>query len=100
MLEQVAGMNNVNDVVTKDLKVKDSKAPVADSIMTIKAKAKITALSLDNKISAANNLHVETTNQKIHVEGTVGNKNDIEVIKKSLLNIKDAKAVETNIEVK
>ncbi|WP_341763752.1 BON domain-containing protein [Candidatus Tisiphia endosymbiont of Beris chalybata] len=86
-------VNNVKDAVAKDLKIKNSDAPLTDVFITLKAKGKISALTTDNQISAGHDLNVETTNQKVHVTGRVGDTKDIETIRKSILDIKDVKSV-------
>lgn len=99
-IELTASVDKVKDVITKDLKVKDSKIPLVDALITAKAKGRILNLLINKKIAEGYDLHVETTNQKVHILGTVALESDNETIKDTVSSISGVKSVETNITVK
>ncbi|XVN42161.1 MAG: BON domain-containing protein [Candidatus Rickettsia vulgarisii] len=99
-IELIASIDNVKDVIATDLKVKDSKAPLADALITAKAKGRIINLFINKKIAEGYDLHVETTDQKVHILGTVTLENDSETVKNAISSISGVKSVETNIKVK
>ena len=83
----------VKDVNTKELTIKGSQQPVADSIIT----AKIRGLFLQKKLFgdkdiAAMSISVETNNGTVSLSGTADNKKQIQnaiVIAKSITGVKE-----------
>ena len=95
-IEVASGVDNVIDVIDTDLKVKHSNSLITDSIITAKVKGKIRHL-VYNKLKSEHDLHVETTNQVVHIFGTVDRNVDIDSIIAVAREVKDVKSVKTNI---
>ena len=98
-IEVAFSVDNVLDV-TDHLKVKDSSSVITDSLLTAKAKGKIRHLWINKKIAADYDLHVETTNQVVHIFGEVSSTADISTITESIKAINNVKSVKTNIRLK
>lgn len=95
--------SSINDVVNVDadrLKVKNSHTLMTDMLITAKAKGRILNLYLNERIAGGYDLHVETTNQKVHIYGVVAAEKDIQAIKEAVSNIVGVKQVNTNIKLK
>ncbi len=99
-IEIASSIDNVIDVIDTDLKVRDSTSAITDSLITAKTKGKIRHLYVNKKIAEAYNLHVETTNQLVHIFGEVTKVADIDTITKAVKTINHVKSVKTNIRVK
>lgn len=99
-VEIASSINDVVNVNTDRLKVKNSDALLTDMMITAKAKGRILNLYLNGRIAGGYDLHVETTNQNVHIHGVVAAEKDIEVIKKAVSNIVGVKQVNTNIKLK
>lgn len=95
-IEVASGVDNVIDVMDTDLKVKHSNSLITDSIITAKVRGKIRHL-IYNKLKSEHDLHVETTNQVVHIFGTVDRNVDIDSIIAVAREVKDVKSVRTNI---
>lgn len=95
-IEIASGIDNVIDVIDTDLKVKHSNSLITDSIITAKVKGRIRHL-VYNKLKSEHDLHVETTNQVVHIFGTVDRNVDIDSIIAVAREVKDVKSVRTNI---
>jgi len=99
-VEIASSVDGVRDVIDIDLKVKDSSSVITDSLITAKVKGKITNLNISKKIEKGYDLHIETTNQVVHIFGEVGKLEDINTIVKVAKDVKNVKDVKTNIKVK
>ena len=98
-IEVAFSIDNVLDV-TDHLKVRNSSSVITDSLLTAKTKGKIRHLSINKKIDKGYDLHVETTNQVIHIFGEVSSAVDINTIIEAIKTINNVKSVKTNIMVK
>ena len=92
-IEVAYSVNDVADVEDNRLETKSSDSFIRDAIITAKAKGKILQLSNNKQISKHYNLHVETLNGRIHIEGKVGRLGDADVIRDALSKIKHVKTV-------
>ena len=92
----VSSIDNVIDVVDTDLKVKQSNSLITDSLITAKVKGKIRHL-IYNKLNSTHDLHIETTNQVVHIFGTVDRSVNIDSIIAVASEVKGVKSVKTNI---
>ncbi len=100
-VELASSFEDVVDVVDANLKVRDSSSSLlTDSLITAKVKGKIRHLKLYSKIAGDYCLHVETTNQVVHIFGEVGRAIDINTIKEAVEKVKGVRSVKTNIRVK
>ncbi|MDG1436460.1 MAG: BON domain-containing protein [Rickettsiaceae bacterium] len=95
--EIASSVKGVTDVNIDKLKVKNSKEFLSDAFITAKSKGRIKYLALNDKIAPGYELHIETTNQVVHIWGKVKNEGDIKVIKDSIEDIIDVDAVKLNI---
>lgn len=98
-LEIASSVENVTDVVDADLNVRHSKSMLTDASITAKVKGKIRYLYINKKISDGYDLHVETTDQVVHIFGEVSRAMDIETIASSARNVAGVKNVKTNIKI-
>jgi hyperosmotically inducible protein len=96
-VEIASSIDNVDDVLSDELNVKDSKSLIADSVITAKVKGKIRHLYIYKKIGANYDLHVETTDGTVHIFGKVPNSRDVNTITSAVKEIKGVKSVQTNI---
>jgi len=85
------------DVIDTELKVKESKSVLTDSIITAKVKGKIRHLYIYNKLAPDYDLHVETTNQVVHIFGSVNRAIDVDTIVAAAKEVKGVKSVRTSI---
>lgn len=99
IIEIAASFDNVKDVISH-LKVKNSNTPLTDTLITAKVKGKILNLFLNKKMADGYDLHVETTDKKVHVFGNVVLESDIETIKNAVTSVKEVGSIENNITVK
>jgi hyperosmotically inducible protein len=99
VVELAQSVKGVKDVDESKLKVTSSNNFFEDALITAKAKGKIMQLSNEDKIAKGYDLHVETTNGVVHIFGKVTDRNDINIVEKSVGAISDVKNVETNIDV-
>lgn len=97
IIELIATITGVVDINTENLEIKNSKEFLSDAYITAKAKGKIKYLALTHKIAKDYELHIETTDGTVHIFGTVKNSKDINLIKKSVLNIIDVHKVKMNV---
>ncbi len=100
IIELVSSINNVIDVNTDRLEIKNSKEFLSDAFITAKARGRIKFLAVRGKIQPGYQLHLETTNCIIHIFGTVQSHRDIATIKNSVLDIIDVKHVKMNVKCK
>jgi hyperosmotically inducible protein len=98
-LEIASSVENVTDVVDADLTIKHSKSMLTDASITAKVKGKIRYLYINKKISDGYDLHVETTDQVVHIFGEVSRAMDTETITSAAKNVSGVKNVKTNIKV-
>ena len=96
-IEIASSIDKVDDVLSDDLHVKDSKSLIADSIITAKVKGKIRRLSIYEKIGKNYDLHVETANGAVHIFGKVSNSGDEDVIMPAVKSIKGVRSVQINL---
>lgn len=99
-IEIASSVDKVVDVVDDNLRVKQSNAFVSDGIITAKAKGKIAYLALYNKVDKNNELHVETTNGVVHINGYVNKAADVDEVIDTVKAIKGVKSVKNGIKVK
>lgn len=99
IIELAQSVKGVKDVNESELKVTSSNNFFEDALITAKAKGKIMQLANEDKIAKGYDLHVETTNGVVHIFGKVTDRNDINIVEKSVSDISDVKKVETNIDV-
>lgn len=99
-IEITSSIDNVLNVDADKLKVKGSDSLMTDAMITAKVKGKILNLYMNNRISGGYDLHVETTNQNVHIYGGVASKEDMDVIKESVRKIAGVKQVNTNLKLK
>ncbi len=95
-IEIASGVDNVIDVIDTDLKVKHSNSIITDSVITAKVKGKIRHL-VYIKLKSEHDLHVETTNQVVHIFGTVDKNVNVDSIVAVARDVKGVKSVRTNI---
>lgn len=98
-VEIASSVSEVIDVVDTQLKVKDSKSLVADALITAKVKGKIRHLFVTKKIAHGYELHVETTDQIVHILGTVARQADSDTVVAAAKEVKGVKSVKTNIKL-
>jgi len=98
-IEIASSVNGVIDVVDTQLKLKGSQSLVADSLITAKVKGKIRYLYTSEKIVNGYDLHVETTDQVVHIFGRVAREADLGTIVAAAKEVKGVKSVKTNIKV-
>ena len=99
-IEIASSIDKVIDVNDSNLRVKDSKTVISDSLITAKVKGKIRHLYTHKNIADGYDLHVETTNHIVHIFGEVARPSDIDVITAAAKEVKNVKEVKTNIRVK
>ena len=97
IIELASSVKNVLDVETGNLSVKNSSQFLTDTLITAKAKGRIKYLDLNKNITKDYDLHVETTNNIVHIFGNVKNQKDIFIIKKAIMDIISVKDVKINI---
>jgi hyperosmotically inducible protein len=98
-VEIASSVDKVIDVVDTQLRVKDSKSFLGDSLITAKIKGKIRHLYTYGKIGEQYDLHVETTNGVVHIMGAVSRKIDIDTVVNAASSVKGVKSVKHNIRV-
>jgi hyperosmotically inducible protein len=96
-IELASSVDKVVDVIDTDLKVKESKSIVNDAILTAKVKGKIRHLYIYHKLEPNYDLHVETTNQVVHIFGSVNRALDVDTIVNATKEVKGVKSVRTSI---
>jgi osmotically-inducible protein OsmY len=96
-IEIASSVDKVVDVADSQLKVKESKSLLKDTIITAKVKGKIRHLFSTRKIAHGYELHVETTDQVVHILGKVARQADIDTVVAAAKEVKDVKSVKTNI---
>ena len=96
-IELASSVDKVVDVIDTDLKVKESKSIINDSILTAKVKGKIRHLYIYHKLEPDYDLHVETTNQVVHIFGIVNRAIDVDTIVNAAKEVKGVKSVRTSI---
>jgi len=96
-IEVASSVEGVVDVVDAELKVKESKALLTDTIITAKIKGKIRQLYIRKQIAAGYDLHVETTDQVAHISGTVARAADLDTVVSAAKKVKNVKSVKTSI---
>lgn len=96
-IEVASSVDKVVDVIDTELKVKESKSVFTDSIITAKVKGKIRHLYIYNKLAPDYDLHVETTNQIVHIFGSVNRAADVDTIVAAANEVKGVKSVRTSI---
>ena len=96
-IEVASSVDKVVDVIDTELKVKESKSVLTDSISTAKVKGKIRHLYIYNKLAPDYDLHVETTNQVVHIFGSVNRAIDVDTIVAAAKEVKGVKSVRTSI---
>ena len=96
-IEVASSVDKVVDVIDTELKVKESKSVLTDSIITAKVKGKIRHLYIYNKLAPDYDLHVETTNQVVHIFGSVNRAIDVDTIVAAAKEVKGVKSVRTSI---
>ena len=69
---------------------------ITDSIITAKVKGRIRNL-VYTKLKSEHDLHVETTNQVVHIFGTVDKNVDVDSIVAVARDVKGVKSVKVNI---
>lgn len=99
IVEIASSAEGVLDVVDTQLKVKESKSFMADAKITAKVKGKIRRLFVNKKIANGYELHVETTNQVVHIFGRVARAADIETVVEEARGVSGVKSLRTNIKV-
>jgi hyperosmotically inducible protein len=98
-VEVASSVEGVIDVVDAELKVKGSKSLLSDAIITAKVKGKIRRLFVNKQIAAGYDLHVETTDQIVHIFGKVARSADIDTVVAIAKEVKEVKSVKTSITV-
>lgn len=96
-IELASSVYKVVDVIDTDLKVKESKSIINDSILTAKVKGKIRHLYIYHKLEPDYDLHVETTNQVVHIFGSVNRAIDVDTIVNAAKEVKGVKSVKSSI---
>jgi len=96
-IEVASSVDKVVDVIDTELKVKESNSILTDSIITAKVKGKIRHLYIYNKLAPDYDLHVETTNQIVHIFGSVNRAADVDTIVAAANEVKGVKSVRTSI---
>jgi len=98
-VEIASSVSEVIDVVDTQLKVKDSKSLIGDALITAKVKGKIRHLFVNRKIAHGYELHVETTDQIVHILGVVARQADLDTVVAAAKEVKGVKSVKTNIKL-
>ena len=98
-VEIAASVQGVIDVVDTQLKIKGSQSLLADALITAKVKGKIRHLYTNGKIASGYDLHVETTDQVVHIFGKVMREADIDTVVAAAKEVKKVKSVKTNMKV-
>jgi hyperosmotically inducible protein len=98
-VEVASSVSEVIDVVDTQLKVKNSKSLIADALITAKVKGKIRYLFVNRKIAHGYELHVETTDQIVHILGAVARQADLDTVVAAAKEVKGVKSVKTNIKL-
>ena len=70
---------------------------MADALITAKVKGKIRHLYATRKIAHGYELHVETTDQVVHILGSVVRAADLDTVVAAAKEVKGVKSVKTNI---
>ncbi len=96
-IEIASSVRDVVDVVDTQLKVKGSKSLMADALITAKVKGKIRHLFTSRQIAHGYELHVETTDQVVHILGSVAREADLDTVVAAAKEVKGVKSVKTNI---
>jgi len=96
-VEIASSVDKVVDVIDTYLKVKRSDSFMSDALITAKVKGKIRHLYTSKQIADGYDLHVETTNQVVHIRGTVANSADMDTVINAVKGVKGVKSVKTNI---
>lgn len=92
--------DGVNKVDTSNLKIKDSKAPMADTLIT----AQVKGLLLKNKFTKGDDasfwpIHVETKDSVVHLAGQADSQAQINDIVKLAKSVSGVKSVKSDLKV-
>lgn len=96
-IEIASSVDKVIDVADTQLKVKGSQSLMADALITAKVKGKIRHLYATRKIAHGYELHVETTDQVVHILGSVVRAADLDTVVAAAKEVKGVKSVKTNV---
>lgn len=99
IIEIASSAEGVFDVIDTQLRVKESKSFIADAKITAKVKGKIRRLFVTRKIANGYELHVETTNQVVHIFGKVTRPADVDTVTTEVKGVAGVKSLKTNITV-
>jgi len=94
--QSVHGVNNVN---ADQLNITDSTSFLQDAFITAKVEGKIAQLSVDRKINSKHDLHVETTNGVVHINGIIGKFDDARVVSDAVKNLDGVQDVKLDVQV-
>lgn len=93
--------DSVDDVNANGLKVKDSKSPLSDTLITAKIKGLILKDKTLNTATRNSDVSVETKDGVVYLSGTVSSsdqKNYIQKLVKSVKNVKNVNSDDLNVE--
>ncbi len=86
-------------MIDTQLRIKESRSFMADAKITAKVKGKIRRLFVTRKIANGYELHVETTDQVVHIFGKVARAADINTVTEEVRGVAGVKSLKTNITV-
>jgi len=100
LVEIAQSTPGVTDVITTNLKVKDSNQPLADTIITAKVKGLFLRDKLfTNKDISVTSVKVETKNGVVHLTGTADSATEVKNAVKAAKTVKGVKKVKSYIKI-
>lgn len=100
LVELVQSVNGVRDVETRHLMVKNSRHPLADSMITAKVKGLFVKEKIFSDKTVAATIHVETVDGVVYLSGKTDNQRQIDNAVSLTKTVKGVKKVDARLEVK